>query len=252
MRLTPDQPVAQQNFEPAPGAPAVPAAVAPAWHTLLFLLIIIGFAALSADSQGRMIQKHGRVSSYLLTMGWEYLLVGYIAWGARKKGVSLRQLIGGRWPSLEKFLADLGIGFVFWIIALGVLAGVSYALRLTSPAQVEQAKKQLGPLLPRTGFELGLWIALSATAGFCEEIMFRGYLQKQVRALTRSSALAVVAQGLVFGVAHSYQGGRRIFLIGVYGALFGILALWRKSLRPGMIGHMMQDSFSGLAFRLLK
>ena len=250
--MTPDQPAAQQDLESTPSAPPGQAPVAPAWHTLLFLVIIIGFAALSADSQGRMIQRHGRVSAYLLTMGWEYLLVGYIAWGARKKGVTLRQLIGGKWPSLEKFLADVGIAFAFWIVALGVLAAVSHALRLTSPAQVEQAKKQLGPLLPRTGVELGLWIALSATAGFCEEIMFRGYLQKQVRALTRSSAVAVVAQGFLFGVAHAYQGGRRIFLIGVYGALFGILALWRKSLRPGMIGHMVQDSFSGLAFRLLK
>lgn len=250
--MTPDQPVAQENLEPALGPLAAQAAVAPAWHTVLFLVIIIGFAALSARSQGRMIEKHGRVSSYLLTMGWEYLLVGYIAWGARKKGVTLRQLIGGKWQSLEKFLVDVGVGFAFWMVALGVLAGVSYALRLASPAQVEQARKQLAPLLPRTGFELGLWVALSATAGFCEEIMFRGYLQKQVRALTRSSAVAVVAQGLVFGVAHAYQGGRRILLIGVYGALFGILALWRKSLRPGMIGHMMQDSFSGIAFRLLK
>ena len=57
---------------------------------------------------------------------------------------------------------------------------------------------------------------------------------------------------MVFGIAHSYQGGRRIVLIAVYGALFGMLAAWRKSLRPGMLGHAMQDSFSGIAFRLLK
>jgi CAAX protease family protein len=138
------------------------------------------------------------------------------------------------------------------MVAAGVLAGLSYALGLASAAQVEQAKKQLGALLPQNGLELGLWIALSATAGFCEEIMFRGYLQKQFQALTRSTAAAVVLQALVFGVAHAYQGGRRIILIAVYGALFGVLAVWRKSLRPGMFGHMMQDSFSGLAFRLLK
>ena len=250
--MTPDQPVAQENLPPAPGAPAAQAAVAPAWHTVLFLVIIVGFAALSANSQGPMIEKHGRVNAYLLTMGWEYLLVGYIAWGARRKGVPLRELIGGRWKSVENFLIDVAVAFGFWIVALGVLAALSRLLGLMSMAQLEQAKKQLEPLLPRTGFELGLWIALSATAGFCEEIMFRGYLQKQLRAITGSSAVAVLAQGLVFGVAHAYQGGRRILLIGVYGALFGILALWRKSLRPGMIGHTMQDCFSGIAFRLLK
>jgi hypothetical protein len=250
--LTPDQPIAQENLQASPAVAARPAAVAPAWHTVVFIVIIIGFAALSARSQGQMIAKHGRVSAYLLTMGWEYLLVGYIVWGARKQGVTLRELIGGKWKSVEDFLLDVAVAFGFWVVAAGVLAGLSYALGLASPAQVAQAKKQLGPLLPRTGLELGLWIALSATAGFCEEVMFRGYLQKQFRAWTSSSAIAIVLQGIVFGIAHAYQGGRRIILIGVYGALFGILAAWRRSLRPGMMGHMMQDSFSGIAFRLLK
>jgi uncharacterized protein len=236
----------------APPGPAAQAPVAPVWHTVIFIVVIIGFAALSARSQGQMIQKHGRVSAYLLTMAWEYLLVGYVVWGAHRKGVTLRELIGGKWKSVEDFLLDVAVAFGFWITAALVLAALSFALGLASPTQVEQAKKQLGPLLPQTGLELGLWIALSATAGFCEEVMFRGYLQKQFRAMTRSSAAAIVLQGIVFGIAHAYQGGRRIILIGMYGALFGILAAWRKSLRPGMMGHMMQDSFSGIAFRLLK
>jgi membrane protease YdiL (CAAX protease family) len=250
--LTPDQPIAKENLQAAPAVPAAPAVVAPAWHTVVFIVVLVGFAALSARSQGQMIEKHGRVTAYLLTMAWEYLLVGFIVWGARKKGVTLRELVGGKWKSVEDFLLDVAVAFGFWILAAGVLAGLSFALGLAAPAQVEQAKKHLGPLLPKTGLELGLWIALSATAGFCEEVMFRGYLQKQFRAVTRSSAVAIVLQGIVFGIAHAYQGGRRIILIGVYGALFGILAAWRKSLRPGMIGHMMQDSFSGIAFRLLK
>jgi hypothetical protein len=249
--LTPDQPIAQ-DVQAAPPVPAAQAPVAPVWHTVLFLVIVIGFAALSARSQGQMIQKHGRVSAYVTTMVWEYLLVGYVVWGARKKGVTLRELVGGKWKSVEDFLLDVAVGVGFWITAALVLAGLSFALGLGSPTQVEQAKKQLGPLLPQTGLELGLWFALSATAGFCEEVMFRGYLQKQFRAMTRSSAAAIVLQGMVFGIAHAYQGGRRIILIGMYGALFGILAAWRKSLRPGMIGHTMQDSFSGIVFRLLK
>lgn len=250
--MSPDQPVAQENLQLGTPAPPAPAGVAPAWHTILFLVIVIGFAVLSAQSQHQMIERHGRVTAYVTTMAWEYILVGYILWGARKNRVKLREIVGGRWKSAEDVLIDLAIAFGFWMVAAGVLAGLSYALGLASASQLDQAKKQLGPLLPRTGLELGLWIALSATAGFCEEIMFRGYLQKQFQAATRSSALAVILQAAVFGVAHAYQGGRRIILIGVYGALFGMLAVWRKSLRPGMLGHTMQDSFSGLAFRLLK
>jgi hypothetical protein len=28
--------------------------------------------------------------------------------------------------------------------------------------------------------------------------------------------------------------------------MYGLLAAWRKSLRPGMIAHMLQDAISGL------
>ncbi len=241
--------------EPSPTeAPTAtsPALVAPAWHTALFVIVIVSFAALSARTQGQLIAHRGRVTVYLLTLAWEYLLVGYILWGARKRNVTLREIVGGRWKSPENLLIDVAIAFAFWMVAAGTLAALSFALGLASPSQVAQAKKQIGPLLPKSGLELALWLVLSATAGFCEEIMFRGYLQRQFRAATHSTAAAIVLQAVVFGIAHAYQGGRRIILIAVYGALFGMLAAWRKSLRPGMIGHAMQDSFSGIAFRLLK
>jgi membrane protease YdiL (CAAX protease family) len=252
IRLSADPPFVPGISPTEVPAAASPTAVAPAWHTALFVVVIFAFAALSAHSQHQMVQRHGRLTTYLLTMAWEYLLVGYVVWGARKNRVTLREIVGGRWKSPENFLIDVAIAFAFWIAAAGTLAGLSFALGLTSPSQLAQAKKQLGALLPQTGVETGIWIVLSATAGFCEEVLFRGYLQKQFLAATRSTAAAIVLQAVVFGVAHAYQGGRRIILIAVYGALFGMLAAWRKSLRPGMIGHTMQDSFSGIAFRLLK
>jgi hypothetical protein len=43
------------------------------------------------------------------------------------------------------------------------------------------------------------------------------------------------------GIAHGYQGLRNCLAIAIYGALFTLLALWRKSLRPGMIAHAWTD-----------
>jgi hypothetical protein len=37
-----------------------------------------------------------------------------------------------------------------------------------------------------------------------------------------------------------------VILIALYGAMFGILAHWRGSVRPGMIAHAWQDSLSGV------
>lgn len=237
---------------PPPPASLKHQVVAPVWHTVVFLLVVLVFSVLAAKSQGRMVAQHGRAITYVLTMVWEWLLVLYIVWGARRKGLRIRDLIGGRWNNPEAALIDVALAIGFWAVAAVVLAAASFALGLTHPVQIEQAKKQIGALLPRTPLETGLWLALSATAGFCEEIMFRGYLQSQFTALTRSTGAALLLQAMVFGIAHAYQGGRRILLIALYGFLFGLLAAWRRSLRPGMLGHAFQDSFSGIMFRLIR
>jgi len=84
------------------------------------------------------------------------------------------------------------------------------------------------------------------TAGFCEEIIFRSYFQKQFAALAKSAVVGIVVQGLIFGGSHAYEGWQKMVQIAVFGFLFGVLAWWRKSLRPGMMTHFAQDSVAGV------
>jgi hypothetical protein len=105
--------------------------------------------------------------------------------------------------------------------------------------------KSVGAFLPRSLVEISLWIALSLTAGFCEELVFRGYFQRQFGALTRNRAAALLLQAVLFGVAHGYQGIAAIIKITLFGVLYGALALWRRSLRPGMVAHAWSDIYSG-------
>lgn len=56
----------------------------------------------------------------------------------------------------------------------------------------------------------------------------------------------MVVQALAFGLGHGYQGWKLMSLIAVYGLCFGLLAHWRRSLRPGMVGHALQDIAGGL------
>ena len=78
---------------------------------------------------------------------------------------------------------------------------------------------------------------------------FRGYLQKQFQAMTGSDGGAVVFQAIVFGIGHLYEGVGPVARITLFGVLFGLLALWRKSLRPGMIAHARSDIFGVIIFR---
>jgi uncharacterized protein len=135
---------------------------------------------------------------------------------------------------------------LFWVAVFVMLMAFALTLHFKG---VSAAKN----LLPQSGIELAFWIPVAFTAGFCEELLFRGYLQRQFLALTANVPASIVLQALVFGVGHLYQGWKGVVVITAYGALFGILAAMRKSLRPGMIQHGAQDALSGIGgYFLLK
>jgi membrane protease YdiL (CAAX protease family) len=61
-------------------------------------------------------------------------------------------------------------------------------------------------MLPVTRPEMLAWIILAGSAGISEELAFRGYFQRQLRAMTGSVAAALGLQAVLFGVSHGYQG----------------------------------------------
>jgi hypothetical protein len=101
-------------------------------------------------------------------------------------------------------------------------------------------------MLPHSGIEIALWMLLSLSAGICEEFVTRGYLQKQLSGLLKNTTAGLVAQGIIFGAAHAYQGLKRMLIIAVLGCMMGWLAQWRQSLRPGMLSHFLQDAIGGI------
>ena len=73
--------------------------------------------------------------------------------------------------------------------------------------------------------------------------------KKQFQAITGSAGWAVLIQAILFGIGHLYEGVGPVARITLFGGLFGLLALWRKSLRPGMIAHPWSDIFGVIIFR---
>lgn len=221
--------------------------IAPLGHSLGLLVLLACVSAglfrmqsLGSDAGGA---PHGSVPVYLAVMACEWALVGYIWIGGRRQGaVPLRDLIGGRWSGMNAVLRDLGVAVAFWIvwtlmaIAVNALVGPSHS-------------KPLAFMSPSGAAEITLWVMMSLTAGFCEELVYRGYLQRQALALSGSAALAVLFQAVIFGAGHWYQGVKMVVVITVLGTLFGNLAHWRKSLRPGMISHAWSDILNVIPIR---
>lgn len=222
--------------QPAPSSPKL---IAPLWHTALFLLALGGIAAWAAHRQGLAAFGSSRTVSYLFTIAWEWLLFALAAWGIRLGGGSIESVIGERWSTARQFGRDAGIGVLFLVGSNILLAGLQAILRPGPNANI-------GRLLPRSATEITIWIFLSLSAGICEEFTFRGYLQKQLHGSLQSATAAVVIQGIIFGAAHAYQGLKLVLTIVALGSLIGWLAQWRKSTRPGMISHFLQDAIGGI------
>lgn len=216
-------------------------------HTIFLLIVLAAVGALGYVSVQRQAVVHdpNRLLLYLPTMAWEWLVVGYIYWGLRRHGKSMRNIAGKSWRSAKDFFIDIAIAFGFWLIALFILSLVSRLVHATGMAEAARL------LAPQSLLESILWVALAVTAGICEETIFRGYLQRQFVAWTRSAPVGVLLSAVLFGAGHIYQGSKATIVIGVYGLLFGILAEVRQNLRPGIITHAWHDAITGLVIRFL-
>jgi uncharacterized protein len=222
------------------------ALIAPVWHTIVFIAIFVGISVVGGFFQ-HAVKQHplavvpssSAIPGYISVVVLEWLLVLYVGMGVHKRGVRLRDLIGGRWATPTDVMKDFALGAGLWVFWIGLM----------NPHILGGGTNAAQGLLPRGTFESIAWIPVALSAGFCEQLAFRGYLQKQFQAITGSAGLAILIQAIVFGVGHLYEGVGPVGRITLFGILFGLLAVWRKSLRPGMITHAWSDIFGVIIFR---
>lgn len=234
-------------------APAQPTAdsytrVASPIHTVVVLIVLGAWAYLAkifADHLGAAASPN-RVRGYLVTICLEWFVFALVVVGVRWSGASVLLVVGERWRSVRQLLRDIGIAAGFWIVAVALLWLFSKLLRVPDVAH------NMKFMMPHSGVEIALWVAMSVTAGICEETIFRGYLQRQFIFLTKNVPAGILLSAVAFGAAHAYQGFRFVALIALFGAMFGILAYWRGTVRPGMIAHAWQDTLGGVVSALAK
>jgi membrane protease YdiL (CAAX protease family) len=247
-----------------------PSPVAPVWHTVV---LIAGIALLSVAGAAEFSggeASFNRLPTYALTAATELCMLAWVYFGLRLRKVPFRSLLGSFSDSFQSIAVDLGFAVLFWFASLMVLgtigifwtvieASITHRSLFPSGKQLapdptqQQTIHTLAQLAPTSGYEVTAWILVCIIAGFVEEIVFRGYLHRQFTAWSRGATAAGVAfSALLFGGAHGYQGARNMVLLAVFGALFSLLALFRRSLRAGIFAHSWHDLFVGLMLALLK
>jgi membrane protease YdiL (CAAX protease family) len=117
--------------------------------------------------------------------------------------------------------------------------------------ETEKSSQQLLILLLRPEGYL-FWIlgiaVLAVLPALGEELVFRGSLQPLLQQYLRSRHAGVWIAALVFSAIHGQWLGfvPRCLL----GALFGYMVIWSGSLWPAILGHLINNLLSLLAFKL--
>jgi membrane protease YdiL (CAAX protease family) len=216
------------------------ARTAPWWHTILVLLPLCASSLAGAPHHGlpsfRLFGIAPRLSAYFLALAEEWLVALIIWLWLRFRHLPLGSLVHGNRRGPRSLFRDLGIAIGFLIVEMPLTTGLSRLLHLDFDATA---------MFPHSTSELAVWMAMAMTAGYCEELIFRGYLMHQFASWTRSPVLAIALQGIIFGLVHGYQGTVMIIIV-LIGWLFGALAWWRGSLLPGMFAHGVQDTLGGI------
>ena len=154
----------------------------------------------------------------------------------RREGIRLRDLFcWSRQRMLRDILTGVALFLLIYVALFAVETGVVLLAVSGSAAHEAQAMQRIlasGAINPLgMGWQIGVSaLALPLTTAFTEELVYRGYAQARLTALTGRPWLAIVIVALGFGAQHlaygltSWQGALSSVVGGcVAGLLFGAL-----------------------------
>jgi hypothetical protein len=213
----------------------------------LAFILIVGIGAWARREHSRV--EHAISSGNLSARMSGYRRVIVLQW-------SLIALLGLHWILRSRDVTDLGLALpLTWRFGLGLLlalAGTVFlwnqlrSVRRSEEAREEarEALRELKWLLPHTPIELDTFMRVSATAGICEEVLYRGFLAWFLAQWMPFWA-AMMISGVLFGLAHAYQGRSGVIKTGAIGIAFGGLTLLAESIVPAILLHIAVDALNG-------
>lgn len=107
------------------------------------------------------------------------------------------------------------------------------------------AEERTRMMAPRTGRELAAFYVMSASAGFSEQLAYRGALFAILSAVTGHWWVAAAISAAAFGMAHLFQGGRAVAFVTLIGLRDQIVVGLTGTLVVAMIAHAVHDMVAG-------
>jgi membrane protease YdiL (CAAX protease family) len=159
-------------------------------------------------------------------------LVIFFLWRNRESVRLIGWISNGKWKE-----AALGAAlFVPFFFGAGLLENILHASGLSVPS------KPLPSFFSARGTaETVLAVILVVIVAQAEETIFRGYLILRFKAITQSAPATVLLSSVLFSLGHGYEGSAGVVTVGVMGAVFAIIYMWRKNLAALIVMHFLQD-----------
>lgn len=209
---------------------------------IVAILTVLGIMNASHQLTARQAPDPAQIiKTDLFMIGMLWFWVYFVYKGMRAHGRSIREFFGPAPFAPAALLADAAYG----VLAIALIYACSRGLDLVAPESAGTANNPLHTSTPQGLLAIVVWVCLSLSAGICEEIVFRGYLQRQLAALTGKVVLAILIQGAVFGIGHAYEGIGAVVHIVAHGLVLGLLAWWRGTIRAGIVEHAGWDILVG-------
>jgi uncharacterized protein len=187
--------------------------------------------------------KMDRISLYASTLAFQWIAAGIILWRTNAHGIRLSQL-GFAIPN-----PALALSVTVALSTLILLNQIMGLRRLVAqPAKAQGMVPQLAlKLFPQDDVESLAFFALVTTVALCEELIYRGFVQRVFQDWSRGSVVvAVLGSAVFFTLAHLYQGRRGLISTLTIGLLFSTIRAWTGSLLPGMVAHFVADITVGM------
>jgi len=196
--------------------------------------------------------QHGTLAQrYILSLAggviaeWVFVAAAFLLLKSRDQ--SFRDLGAWRWGNWA------GWSFALLFAGLTIASNLRFLPRMGIPISYAFA--------PR-GFHLVAALATGITAGFCEELLFRGLLMTGFDRAGYGKILQVILPGIAFGFSHlgyavhGFVAGFGIMApTAILGMMWGIAyLLGRRALLPCMVAHFLNDAtaLSWIGFFMFK
>ena len=200
---------------------------------LIFALVIPAF--LSADGPGELPADVNAVATILVSEAatWSLALIvlAIVLFAERRKLTSIGLGIPG-WPAIRT-------GILMTVLLL-VLAMTTGAVVQAVGGMAQSGGAQVGLVL---GLPIWLQLFVALSAGFTEEVLFRGYAIERVTELTGSRWLGAIVPIVVFGALHApFWGVGHAIVAGLSGLWLTLIYLWKRNLWTNITAHALLDA----------